>query len=260
MSFFSQFSLPGVKPIAQEKYVVKTVRAPKPPSDRPRPASSSIIKKKSREDNKTGRATLEVPDSRPRSRASSAISQKRKYADGEKSVKRASSSSDLLKPPSPESTASPRGRRAASSSRSPLSQRLESSDEDEEGESSDEERGRRAVKRTKAEEGSMVGNGRKLVNPASFRKASPTRKPEEGHFVHAEMIANMGMKEGGKGPSRSTSWKPLRFLDLSLMVVLVFRKTDQKLLSVKLQYPGVTYPERYIKFRCWWYKLGADGF
>lgn len=222
MSFFSQFSLPGVKPIAQEKYVVKTVRAPKPPSDRPRPASSSIIKKKSREDNKTGRATLEVPDSRPRSRASSAISQKRKYADGEKSVKRASSSSDLLKPPSPESTASPRGRRAVSSSRSPLSQRLESSDEDEEGESSDEERGRRAVKRTKAEEGSVVGNGRKLVNPASFRKASPTRKPEEGHFVHAEMIANMRMKEGGKGPSRSTSWKPLRFLDLSLMVVFSF--------------------------------------
>ena len=218
MSFFSQFSLPGVKPIAQEKYVVKTVRAPKPPSGRPRPTGN--VKKKSREDGKTGRATLEVPDSRPRSRASSTISLKRKHVDGEKSVGRASSSSDLLKPPSPESTASSRGRRAFSSSRSPLSQRLESSDEDEEG-SSDEERGR-AVKRTKAEENSVVGNGRKLVNPASFRKASPTRKPEEGHFVHAEMVANMRMKEGGKGPSRSTSWKSLRFLVLSLMVVFSF--------------------------------------
>jgi len=222
MSFFSQFSLPGVKPITQEKYVVKTVRAPKPPSDRPRPTGNVI--KKPREDGKTGRATLEVPDPRPRSRASSAISLKRKHVDGEKSVKRASSSSDLLKPPSPESTASPRGRRAVSSSRSPLSQRLESSDEEEEEESSDEERGR-AVKRTKAEEDSVVGNGRKLVNPASFRKASPTRKPEEGHFVHAEMIANMGMKEGGKGPSRSTSWKSLPFLGLSLMVVFSFSES-----------------------------------
>lgn len=203
MSFFAKFNRPGTTPITPQKYTVKTVKV----------SSESKSKSNTTPTNKAASATQGAGKAKrgggggqitPLSSSSqgnaknSPPSRKRKHVDA---IVKEASSSDLLKPPSPESLSSSRHRHTISSSRSPLSVRLESSDEDS---STDQDSGERASKRYKSV--SPVSphdkQARKLVNPLSFRRSSTSSATEDGYFIHAEQIANVGVKSGGKNPTR----------------------------------------------------------
>jgi hypothetical protein len=244
MSFFARFNRPGATPISREKVVVKTVRSPAEPKS----GGSAPTKKPARRSDEVKekpRITTNSTSSPTLNKASSSASLKRKHGSPPKPavVKRSVSSSDLLKPPTPRDSVSPaRGHRAISSSRSPLSQRLESSDE----ESSDDEQhqGQKASKRVKAESDNATDGAteesRRLVHPSSFRKAE-----DLCDFVHAEKIANLKMKQSGKGISRGMDGPVVSvFRDVLLteLCVIVFKK--EQLLNVGLRYPGIPQCER----------------
>ncbi|KAL7276306.1 Nucleosomal histone H3-Lys79 methylase [Rhizina undulata] len=243
-SFFAKFNKPGTTPITQQKYVVKTVSVPTPsnssssaPARRPNPAISTPHSSRKQQ----GESSRSAPSSKSKlsttvtasSASAGKASLKRKYdaTDSSKSTPTPAvskrKSSDLLKPPSPESQApSSRGRTNLSSSRSPRSIRLESSDESSASDDEDE----RASKRTRPSlsPGAVIDGKRKLVNPLSFRKSdySSATVSEEGFFIHAEKIANAKIE--GYGTSKR-----------------VFKKSDQKLMVVGLNYPGISQAERY---------------
>lgn len=110
-------------------------------------------------------------------------------------------SPQLLKPPSSESLAPGRARSAASS-RSPRSIRLESSDDEDDGETA-------RVRTHSASPGAPVSQGRKVVHPISFRSRDPVTKEKIAlcKFTHAENIASLTMKEWRLRPGALLSSK-----------------------------------------------------
>lgn len=214
MSFFAKFNRPGTTPITPQKYTVKTVKVTSESKSKSNTTSTKKETSATQGDGKTkrggGQATL--LSSSGNTKNSPSPTRKRKHIDA--MVK--GSSSDLLKPPSPESLSSSRHRHTISSSRSPLSVRLESSDEDS---STDQDDGERASKRYKSVSpvAPQDSRGRKLVNPLSFRRSSTSSATEDGYFIHAEQIANVGVKSGGKNPSRGmgkiSKYKKARFAE-----------------------------------------------
>lgn len=199
MSFFAKFNKPGTTPITPQKYTVKTVKVASEPRPKPKPPHTRKPASAAQEDGKAKRDGGQATplNSSLHSNAKtlpSSSSRKRKHLEATVAI--GNGSSNLLKPPSPESSAS-RNRRTISSSRSPLSVRLESSDEHS---SSDE----RASKRYKSQSPTapIHTQGRKLVNPLSFRNNSTSTASEDGYFVHAEQIANVSHKSGGKSTTR----------------------------------------------------------
>lgn len=218
MSFFAKFNRPGTTPITPQKYTVKTVKVT---SESKSKSNTTLIKKEAsatQGDGKAKRGSQVTPltsSSHGNAKNSPSPSRKRKHVDA--MVKgSSSSSSDLLKPPSPESLSSSRHRHTISSSRSPLSVRLESSDDDS---STDQDDRERASKRYKSVSpvASQDSRGRKLVNPLSFRRSSTSSATEDGYFIHAEQIANAGVKSGGKNPTRGmgkiSKYKKARFTE-----------------------------------------------
>lgn len=204
MSFFAKFNRPGTTPITPQKYTVKTVKVnseSRPKSDiiplnTPRSVDPGDIRSKPGADRVTPLRSF----SHANSRRASFSSRKRKHPDGTATSKGASSP-NMLKPPSPESVSSSRNRHTISLSRSPLSVRLESSDE---GSDSGQDAGERASKRYKSVSPTapVDKHGRKLVNPLSFRRSPSTSPTEDVYFVHAEQVANIVVKSGGKNPTR----------------------------------------------------------
>lgn len=214
MSFFAKFNRPGTTPITPQKYTVKTVKV----ASELKSKSNTPIKKPTSATQGDGKAkrgggqVTPLSSSHANAKNSPSSSRKRKHVDAiVKGV-----SSDLLKPPSPESLSSSRNRHTISSSRSPLSVRLESSDEDS---STDQDGGERASKRYKSVSPvtPQDDQGRKLVNPLSFRRSSTSSATGDGYFIHAEQIANVGVKSGGKNPTRGmgkiSKYKKARFAE-----------------------------------------------
>ncbi|RPB15993.1 DOT1-domain-containing protein [Morchella conica CCBAS932] len=225
MSFFAKFNKTGTTPITPQKFTVKTIKVASEPKSKPtellpnRSVSAVRGDGESKRDN--GRAT---PLHHPSSKRLTSSSRKRKHFEQSKGP--SSSAPDLLRPPSPGSLASSRNRYRHSSSRSPLSLRLESSDESSsDGDNTDE----RATKRYKSVSPAAPtqSRNRNLVNPLSFRSISTSTNLENSSFVHADQIASIGNKTWGKNSTR------------------VFKKSDNKLLDIKLQYPGISQSERY---------------
>lgn len=204
MSFFAKFNRPGTTPITPQKYTVKTVKVSSESKSKSnttptkKAASATQGAGKAKRGGGGGQITPLSSSSHGNAKNSPPSSRKRKHVDA---IVKEASSSDLLKPPSPESLSSSRHRHTISSSRSPLSVRLESSDEDS---STDQAGGERASKRYKSVSpiSPQDKQGRKLVNPLSFRRSSTSSATEDGYFIHAEQIANVGVKSGGKNPTR----------------------------------------------------------
>lgn len=224
MSFFAKFNKTGTTPITPQKFTVRTIKVASEPKSKPigpLPNKAVTAARGVGESKRDNGRTTPLHDSSSKRLASS--SRKRKHFEQSKGT---SSSLDLLKPPSPQSLLSSRNRYRHSSSRSPLSLRLESSDESSsDGDNTDE----RASKRYKSVSPAALSQShdRDLVNPQSFRSMSTSTSSESSCFVHADQIANVSNKAWVKNSTR------------------VFRKSDNKLLDVKLQYPGISQSERY---------------
>lgn len=196
MSFFAKFNRPGTTPITPQKYTVKTVKLS---SESKSKSNTTPTKKATSVTQGSGKAKRGGGQITPLSSSSHgnapSPTRKRKHVDA---IVKGASSSDLL---NPQSLSSSRHRHTISSSRSPLSVRLESSDDDS---STDQDGGERASKRYKSVSpiSPQDKQSRKLVNPLSFRRSSTSSATEDGYFIHAEQIANVGVKSGGKNPTR----------------------------------------------------------
>lgn len=199
MSFFAKFNRPGTTPITPQKYTVKTVKLSsesKPKSNTtPTKKATPVTQGSGKAKRGGGQITPLSSSSHGNAKNSPSSTRKRKHVDA---IVKGASSSDLLKP---QSLSSSRHRHTISSSRSPLSVRLESSDDDS---STDQDGGERASKRYKSVSpvSPQDKQSRKLVNPLSFRRSSTSSATEDGYFIHAEQIANVGVKSGGKNPTR----------------------------------------------------------
>lgn len=203
MSFFAKFNRPGTTPITPQKYTVKTVKIASEPKPKPKTTLPNKPTLTAQEDTKVkrdGQATL-LSSSHLNPKNLSSSSRKRKHVETNVAIVKRAPSSDLLKPPSPESLPSSRSRNIISSSRSPLSVRLESSDEDSSCSEDARERASKRYKSVSPAAATAANQGRKFVNPLSFRRSSSSAA-EDGYFIHAEQIANVDVKSGGKNPTR----------------------------------------------------------
>ena len=192
MSFFKKYTPVGSTPIAPQKRIIKTCSstsssAPQPssrltptaaPKKTHRRVASSSVPPRTNSCSATSSSALESRQNG----TTSAMKRKIDPARSTPNLKRSGTveKRDRLKLPTPESV-------AGTSSRSPRSQRLESSDEESEDE--------RETKRSKVGSRSPLAHdaSRKLVHPISFR----TKDPKSGEpvpqceFIHAEQIANV---------------------------------------------------------------------